>query len=553
MSDPPDAIPLPEYDLTSDLQWRTRGLDEAQREAMARAELTPEEAARWRAVGITCPRLAWGWKVRGVAPDAAAVWHRAGFLPSETDTPRAGKLAPDDLPLDAAEKRRARELGVALDRVALLKRNVGCDVEEAAAWAAVSFHPDASVVAAWRALGVAAAEAEAWYAAGPRRPDQVAPWLEAGFTPETARPWHALAADPAAAAELAAAGVAPADPDVRRILAQATAWREAGVDLGAAAAWIRGRLSPAEARGWTEAGFTADEAVAWANKDRSRGPFGSAPEEARTWTELGAGPEQALEARRRGLRPEHVPAWTAVGFSLEEALAARPAPPERAAAYREAGVPAAEIGAWLHLGRPEQVAAARAAGLDADAARGWRQRSFTLDAAAAWRAAGLDLEAATAWRAAGATDPAAAAAAAAGGLTPDDWARGGRYATRPEARGPVAILFWGLPFPDSADRPPWDGPEDVFAWRARFLARGAGRRLEDVGCKVDVYGQAGVGGDFALPYAAVAASEVRRGAPGSIAPPPVGDDWEERLRTFCDVLGLPWSEPGWHVVALHAG
>ena len=113
------------------------------------------------------------------------------------------------------------------------------------------------------------------------------------------------------------------------------------------------------------------------------------------------------------------------------------------------------------------------------------------------------------------------------------------------------ILFWGIPYPESQDQAPWPAdpcPSWIESWPERWALRSGGTPLEEIGCALGRYG-AVAGGECSFPFAAVSESQVVVHARGPIAAPQVAAPWRDRLREFCEVLELPWSEPRWHLTA----
>lgn len=59
--------------------------------------------------------------------------------------------------------------------------------------------------------------------------------------------------------------------------------------------------------------------------------------------------------------------------------------------------------------------------------------------------------------------------------------------------------------------------------------------------------------DYGMPYVAIEKSEVRnyQGNLTEIKTLEVQPDWEQKLRKFCEVMGIKWSEPKWWLVSLY--
>ncbi len=116
-----------------------------------------------------------------------------------------------------------------------------------------------------------------------------------------------------------------------------------------------------------------------------------------------------------------------------------------------------------------------------------------------------------------------------------------------------AVAFWGFAS-ERLHAPLWQDspnpePRDGHRWQERLRRRltAAGRDPgEDTGCVIGSH----LTWDAPMYYVAVEAS-VQEGAYNRPAPARgfrVGDDWPARLRAFCDLMDIPWQEPGWHLV-----
>jgi hypothetical protein len=68
------------------------------------------------------------------------------------------------------------------------------------------------------------------------------------------------------------------------------------------------------------------------------------------------------------------------------------------------------------------------------------------------------------------------------------------------------------------------------------------------GCEHDIHCSC----DYPMHYAAVTESvtTARRGSPEEITSLVEGHDWREKLRDYCETLGIPWQEPKWWLVSL---
>ncbi|MEV4169120.1 hypothetical protein [Nonomuraea sp. NPDC049709] len=188
------------------------------------ARFGPEEAAAWRAAGVTAPADARLWRTAAATPDTVIVWQRAGMTPVEAVRWHELGVAPHDAarrhlagerprrvpwlarlawlaaPEPAAEPdpalaealRRLLRAGVPAD-VARAYADAGWPGAEAEEWA--RRRVDQGDARVFRALGFTAAEAArtglpavevmaAWWGAVPMA--EVATWCAAGFTPEEA-------------------------------------------------------------------------------------------------------------------------------------------------------------------------------------------------------------------------------------------------------------------------------------------------------------------------------------------------------------------------------
>lgn len=57
--------------------------------------------------------------------------------------------------------------------------------------------------------------------------------------------------------------------------------------------------------------------------------------------------------------------------------------------------------------------------------------------------------------------------------------------------------------------------------------------------------------EYPIPFVAIKEATVvtKRGYISEIGSLDVDPSWEPKLRAFCEVMGLPWKEPGWRQVA----
>ncbi|KKN98816.1 hypothetical protein LCGC14_0140570 [marine sediment metagenome] len=146
----------------------------------------------------------------------------------------------------------------------------------------------------------------------------------------------------------------------------------------------------------------------------------------------------------------------------------------------------------------------------------------------------------------------------------------------------TAILFWGLcsdeeeehwknigrdeedldyynPFDDNDDDEPDDEDwEEIYATKKglhypsepRNEYWDAKRKLvKESGCEIGTH----CSFDYGMPYIAITESEIRayQGCPEKIETLEVKSDWEQKLREFCGVMGIKWSEPRWWIVSLY--
>lgn len=248
-------------------------------------------------------------------------------------------------------------------------------------------------------------------AAGPGQPGRaddrepqagLAAWRKAGFSSEQARDFRRW----------------------RFTLAQAVAWRQAGVPDGVRAAqWVTAGATPATVGDWRAAGIDADQAV--------------------HWHEIGYDLRAARDATRRGLTPD-----TAFGQASAASMGGLPRGPfavssphglrgdfyrrllregvpgevipgyasrnwndENAIAWAKAGIDAADALLWRSLGLTSAEAARlhRNGESAADTVRDWWRAGIPFDEVADWIGAGLSADEAADQRARGITAEQAAA------------------------------------------------------------------------------------------------------------------------------------------------
>ncbi|MDF1664824.1 MAG: hypothetical protein P1V97_23895 [Planctomycetota bacterium] len=116
--------------------------------------------------------------------------------------------------------------------------------------------------------------------------------------------------------------------------------------------------------------------------------------------------------------------------------------------------------------------------------------------------------------------------------------------------GSEARLFWGLAFSEM-DRVPWTPDKDnekyADSWPYRYKARAGKPAPSD--CHVGIYGRLA---NFHYCYVGIKASE-QSGSDRKTTPfqfPEISPEWRAQLKDFCEVLGISWSEPDWHLIAI---
>lgn len=233
---------------------------------------------------------------------------------------------------------------------------------------------------------------------GEEPPQDAAAWRAAGFTPGEVRVYQRW----------------------RIGLAEAVAWRQAGVPDGLRAAqWTTAGATPGTVSSWRAAGIDAGEAV--------------------HWHEMGYDLRSASEARRRGLTPETAFASRNQGQAslgdtarkLFQSGVPRPIlhsyltrnwTADDALPWAKAGLDAGDAQLWRLLGvTPAEAARLTAKGSSAaETVRDWWQAGIPFDEAADWIGAGLTPEEAAEQRAKGITAEQAAALRALRDQDPDD-------------------------------------------------------------------------------------------------------------------------------------
>ncbi len=115
------------------------------------------------------------------------------------------------------------------------------------------------------------------------------------------------------------------------------------------------------------------------------------------------------------------------------------------------------------------------------------------------------------------------------------------------------ILFWGLAFTERGELP-WHKSADyeaTEAWNIRLA-----RRIRNYSHMPDdfkgIYVGYHVSAEAPMFYVAIESSYQAGGQPTAapVADFEVGANWRQRLQRFCEVMDIPWSEPGWHLATL---
>lgn len=67
--------------------------------------------------------------------------------------------------------------------------------------------------------------------------------------------------------------------------------------------------------------------------------------------------------------------------------------------------------------------------------------------------------------------------------------------------------------------------------------------IEEAGCSIRMHCH----DEFSMPLVAVSDSLTcaNRGYPKEIKSMEVGEDWEAKLKKFCEIMGIKWAEPKW--------
>lgn len=115
-----------------------------------------------------------------------------------------------------------------------------------------------------------------------------------------------------------------------------------------------------------------------------------------------------------------------------------------------------------------------------------------------------------------------------------------------------AVLYWGIEVGEMADPPAWLADRSWKSFYAHSNARKTEETVtlsnEEIAAHVDVIA-CHVGFSVGKPYVAVNQSTMYA-VPGQH---PVvhglypAVDWQGKLYSFCQKLGLPWKEPRWHI------
>ena len=114
------------------------------------------------------------------------------------------------------------------------------------------------------------------------------------------------------------------------------------------------------------------------------------------------------------------------------------------------------------------------------------------------------------------------------------------------------ILFWGIPYENR------EFPKLQMSWfdeYARSLGEGPGwdekKCEEHSGCLVGSYMFGSEGHRFAAIADSLAQAKV--GEIEEVAHLEIKPDWEERLRSFCKAINLPWKQPAWTIACCDSG
>lgn len=133
---------------------------------------------------------------------------------------------------------------------------------------------------------------------------------------------------------------------------------------------------------------------------------------------------------------------------------------------------------------------------------------------------------------------------------------------------PQGFVFWGIPLPvdeyGEASDNPWDGtPMDDREWYASKLGivkpdkpykggdpdyaaywHASHEAAEASPCAIQEAGYQGFEVSVALVKASLVQVEWSEVKP---FPTEVQPEWEEQLRHYCDLMGIEWKQPGWHI------
>jgi hypothetical protein len=233
--------------------------------------------------------------------------------------------------------------------------------QDTAAWRAEGFTDDEA--AGFRRWRFSLAQATAWRRAGVLDGLRAAQWVTSGVTPETVNTWRAAGID----------------------ASQAVHWHEMGFGL-------------AEAKDALRRGLTPDSAFA----ARHHGPFGSggaAVLRSAPGAGLGRG-DVMRRLRQAGVGPDLIHGYLNGTWEVEEALV-----------WAQAGVAAADAAVWQGLGLTAAEAGrlTRKGATAVETMRAWWQAGIPFDEVADWIGAGLSPQEAAGQRARGITAEQAAA------------------------------------------------------------------------------------------------------------------------------------------------
>lgn len=560
MSMSPEIPPTPTYDLGFDLRTHCH-LSREEQQRILNQTIAPEEELVWNQLGITSPNVIKGWKQRNLTPEQAADWYRRGYLPYEVDYFLERDLSPEeaDFLISTDEKQviRAQQLPpIQLSQIAAWKA-YGFTFEEALIWL-LNFWVRPDSAREWVNRGFDFPTGKAWRTAGVSDPQEAQVWQASGFSPDKVKLWkkNVPDANPEWVQQMLVLGL-DINNEAERYLIQklrpcsAKFWQDLDFEWAEILAWVRVGFSHSIAKSWRSAGFSPEEAKRWKVDDRINAT------QAREWKELGASPESAVVWRKAFGLPRNARSWLEANIT-----------PEAATSWKQANIRAEDALLWIEACvSPERALWCKKNNVTLNELLIWRKSGHEdLDRLAWWKRLGartpeqalewdrdspLSPEEFERWRKVGVRDLMEANRLKDYHHTPETWELRESEDSSQWQQGEVALLFWGIPFPspEYLDRGPWEGPETLDRWRNRFHARSSGVNLKELDCKVSCYGRCS-SSEFYVPYVAIATSERWVVQAGPISLPECMPDWTDKLRQFCDVMEIPWREPGWYIAAI---